>query len=200
MPITLWIKYLIDNFQRNRKMKVKPKPTKLSFIKVLSVYVFLSCLNWQLNAFGQESSIVYIQSKSTQLKSLPQNSAPMVTEVMRGDELTVIKKEGIWLQVKTSNNQEGYVPKVLTSTVKPIGQTQLLKDTAVLDTKAKSSRRRTTDYAVSAATRGLSAGERHRPGEESFRSNRKAVEVLEKIKISPEKVKKFREEASVTEK
>ena len=145
-----------------------------------------------------DPTLVFLQSQSSQLKKDPQASAPSIQELKRGDELNVIKKEGIWLFVKTKNNIEGWVPKILTSTVKPLGQAQLLKDTANLDSSAKTSRRRTTDYAVSAATRGLAAGERHRPGEESFRSNRLAVDEMEKnIKMSPEKVKKFKEEAQL---
>ncbi len=148
--------------------------------------------------FAADPTLVFLQSQSSQLKKDPQASAPSIQELKRGDELNVIKKEGIWLFVKTTNKTEGWVPKILTSTVKPLGQAQLLKDTANLDSSAKTSRRRTTDYAVSAATRGLAAGERHRPGEESFRSNRLAVDEMEKnIKLSPEKVKKFKEEAQL---
>jgi hypothetical protein len=145
-----------------------------------------------------DAEVVYLQSQTTQLRAEPKAGSPTVLDLKRGDQLAVLKKEGLWLQVKTTTNSEGWVPKILTSTIKPLAQAQLLKDSENLDTKAKSSRRRTTDYAVSAATRGLSAGERHRPGDENFRSNRKAVDELEKIKLAPEQVKKFKEEASIT--
>jgi len=140
---------------------------------------------------------VYVQSQSTQLRKDPQSTSEVVLNLKRGDELTVLKKDGLWLQVKTSNQTEGWIPKILTSTVKPLGQAQLLKDTANIDSNAKTSRRRTTDYAVSAATRGLSAGERHRPGDENFRSNRQAVDELEKVQITPQQIKSFKEAAKL---
>ena len=166
------------------------KPIILTLVFSL---VFLNCFS----AFAGESTIVYIQAQTTQLKSEPKSAAIVLAALKRGDEIAVLKADGQWLQVKTAKNIEGWVPKILTSSVKPLGQAQLLKDTANLDSNAKTSRRRTSDYAVSAATRGLSAGERRRPGDESFRSNRKAVDELEKIQITPEQTKKFKEEGQL---
>lgn len=160
-----------------------------SFIKLFTFFHF---------AFSADSNTVYLQSQTTQLKKDPQTQSTSVMELKRGDELTILQKEGIWLQVKTANNSEGWIPKILTSKVKPLGQAQLLKDTANLDSNAKTSRRRTTDYAVSAATRGLASSDRHRPGDESFRSNRQAVEELEgKINLTPQQVKQFKDEANL---
>jgi len=150
-----------------------------------------------LHVGAADPTTIYIQSQSTQLRKEPQSNAPAVVELKRGDELTVLKREGMWIQVKATNQSEGWVPKILTSTMKPVGQAQLLKDTANIDSNAKTSRRRTTDYAVSAATRGLSATERHRPGDENFRSNRKAVDELEKIQVSPQQIKTFKDEAQL---
>lgn len=144
-----------------------------------------------------EPTNVFVQSQNTQLRQEPSASSSSLMDLKRGDELQVLKKEGMWLQVKANNQTEGWVPKILTSTVKPLGQAQLLKDTAKIDSNAKTSRRRTTDYAVSAATRGLSASERHRPGDESFRSNRKAVDELEKVQITPQQIKNFKDEAKL---
>lgn len=152
-----------------------------------------------LPALCAETPLLYVQSIATNLKEGPKGSSTNVAELKRGDELTVLKVEGSWVQVKTNSQKEGWVLKVLTSPLKPIGQAQLLKDTASVDSTAKTSRRRTTDYAVSAATRGLSASERHRPGDENFRSNRKAVEEIEKVQISAEKLKKFKDDGKLSE-
>lgn len=148
-------------------------------------------------AFAADPVKVFIQSQSTQLKDKPQAEAQSLGDLKRGDELTLVKREGLWLQVQTKKNVSGWVPKIFTSTTKPMGQSQLLKDTANLDSTAKTSRRRTTDYAVSAATRGLAASEKHRPGDEVFRSNRKAVDDLEKMKITPEKLEAFKKEVNL---
>lgn len=146
---------------------------------------------------AEEFSRVFVQAQSTQLRKEASTTASSLMDLKRGDELLVLKKEGLWLQVKVNNQIDGWVPKILTSTIKPLGQAQLLKDTAKMDSTAKTSRRRTTDYAVSAATRGLSASERHRPGDESFRSNREAVEELEKIQLTPQQIKNFKTEAQL---
>lgn len=160
-------------------------------IKILTG-LFLS-----IRLLAAEPSSVFVQSQSTQLRQDPSATSAALMDLKRGDELLVLKKEGMWLQVKVNNQTEGWVPKILTSTVKPLGQAQLLKDTAKIDSSAKTSRRRTTDYAVSAATRGLSASERHRPGDENFRSNRKAVDELEKVQLSPQQIKNFKDEAKL---
>lgn len=163
----------------------------------LGFFICIFLINYPV-ANAADPTLVYLQSQTSQLKKEPQAQAPSLQELKRGDELNVIKKEGIWLLVKTSSNTEGWIPKILTSSVKPLGQAQLLKDTEKLDSNAKTSRRRTTDYAVSAATRGLASGERHRPGEESFRSNRLAVDEMEKnIKVTPDKVKQFKQEVQL---
>jgi uncharacterized protein YgiM (DUF1202 family) len=147
--------------------------------------------------FAADAEVVFVQAVTTSLRKDRANTAESVTEVKRGDSLTVLSREGIWLKVRTAKAAEGWIPKVLTSTLAPVGQAQLLKDNANLDSKAKSSRRRTSDYAVSAATRGLASGERRRPGEESYRSNHQAVEEIEQIVITPEQLKTFKDDGDI---
>jgi hypothetical protein len=144
-----------------------------------------------------ESTKIYVQAQSTHLKAQPLSDSAETLAVKRGEELELVKSEGAWLQVKTNGKAIGWIPKPLTSKLKPVGQTQLLKDTAKLDSSAKTSRKRTSDYAVSAATRGLASSEKHRPGDAVFRSNRQAVEELEKLKIKPEKIEQFKKEADL---
>ena len=150
-------------------------------------------------AFSADPNIVFLQSQSTPLKENPKTEAAVINQLKRGDELRVLKKEGLWVQVKTKSNHVGWVPKIFTSGVKPMSQSQLLKDTANLDSSAKTSRKRTTDYAVSAATRGLASTSKHRPGDELFRSNRQAVEELEKLNVSPERVEKFKKDGELND-
>lgn len=152
-----------------------------------------------LPTFAGESKTVYVQSQITNLKKDPLSSSSNLGQVNRGDELEVLKQQGIWLQVTTKSKIAGWIPKLFTTKIKPMDQAQLLKDTAHLDSNAKISRRRTTDYAVSAATRGLASTEKHRPGDELYRSNRLAVENLEKLKIDPEKLKTFKSSGNLNE-
>lgn len=140
---------------------------------------------------------VFVQSQTTQLKQEPKPQSPNVGILGRGEELTILNRQGLWLQVQTAKNLSGWIPKLLTSSVKPMEQSQILKDTGNLDSNAKTARRRTTDYNVSAATRGLAAGSKHRPGDEVFRSNRQAVEELEKLSIPAEKIQKFKLEGQI---
>ena len=192
------------NFKWNLKIlaTISTKPTAFFLFYFLSLFSMSGTFGILTSFYtpfvlADDNTVVYLQSQSTQLRQAPQSTSPAIQEIKRGETLTILKKEGLWLQVKTSSQTEGWVPKILTSSVKPLGSAQLLKDTSSLDSNAKTSRRRTTDYAVSAATRGLASSERHRPGDENFRSNRQAVEELEKIKITPEQLKKFKEEAQL---
>jgi hypothetical protein len=136
--------------------------------------------------------ILFVQAKTTQLKKDPNNTSENLTEVKRGDELKVVATQGMWLQVE-SKAKVGWISKILTSPIKPVGQAELLNDTKV-NSDAKTSRRRSNEYAVSAAARGLTATERNRNSVNKQRSNRQAVADLDKVKLDDKEVDDFKKE------
>jgi hypothetical protein len=136
--------------------------------------------------------ILYVQAKTTQLKKDPDKTSENIIEVKRGEELKVLSIQGLWLQVE-SQTKVGWISKILTSAIKPVGQAELLNDTKV-NSDAKTSRRRSNEYAVSAAARGLTATERNRNSVNKQRSNRQAVADLDKVKVEESEVDKFKKE------
>jgi hypothetical protein len=152
---------------------------------------FLAVSFFSITSSAEEQS-VYVKAKSIQLKKEPNNSADSLIELVRGDKLKVLTTQGLWLQVE-SKEKVGWISKVFTSDIKPVGQTELLNDSKV-NSAAKTSRRRSNEYAVSAAARGLTATERNRNSVNKQRSNRQAVSDLEKIKVEDKEVDQFKNE------
>jgi hypothetical protein len=141
-----------------------------------------------------ENKNVYVKAKSIQLKKEANNTSESLMDLNRGDELKVLATQGLWLQVE-SHNKVGWISKVFTSDVKPVGQAELLTDSKVNST-AKTSRRRSNEYAVSAAARGLTATERNRNSINKQRSNKQAVADLDKVKVEDKEVDNFKDEGT----
>ncbi len=141
---------------------------------------------------AQSVKKIYVTAATAKLKVEAKAGAADVVVLTRGKELEVVSEQGPWYQVK-SDAQAGWVSKLFVSTQKPIGQNEMLKESAVTDEKM--SRKRASGYAVSAATRGLAASSRTRG--EQFRSNHQALEQLEKNQVKPEEIEKFDAEAQL---
>ncbi len=141
---------------------------------------------------------VFVQSQITQLRKHPQISADSLMDLKRGDELLIIKKEGLWLQVKTTNQREGWIPQILTSTIKPLEPMPSFQEASPISSHTKASNQPSRNSVTSASARGLSASEKNDSGgDESFPINRQAVEDLDKLRITPQQVKKFKDEAQL---
>ena len=130
---------------------------------------------------------VFVTSANAKIKLEANTGSADVISVARGDELTVISESGNWIQIKKGETT-GWITKLFVGKQKPIGKNEILKESKVSEEKL--ARKRTSDYSVSAATRGLSAGERNSRGEK-FRSNDKALETLEKNQPKENEVEKF---------
>ena len=137
---------------------------------------------------------VYVQSVKAQLKSEPKMDAQTVTDLQRGDVLKLIKEQGVWCQVK-HKGKDGWISKLFVNKRKPIGQAELMQDAET--TVAKTSRRRESSYAVSAATRGLTATMRTREGREQYQSDAKALEKVENFKIETSELTSFQKSAGL---
>lgn len=136
--------------------------------------------------------MVYVQSQNTQIKKEAKPTAENLIDVKRGDELKLLSSQGMWLQVEFQG-KSGWIMKLLTSPNKPVGQADLV-NASKINSDAKTSRRRSNEFAVSAAARGLAATERNRNSVNKQRSNRQAVSDLENIKIEEQEVDQFKKE------
>ncbi len=170
----------------------------LDFEKLITMMIFIFCFSYT-NTTLAEGEIIFVQSKTTSLKKEPKMDAENLISLKRGDELKVLKSEGMWIFVE-SNKSQGWISKILTSKNKPIGEADLLKDYGNSMSKEKSARKRTSEYAVSAATRGLAATERNRSSLNKSRSNREALKNLDtSSKTEPSELESFIKEGSLNE-
>jgi hypothetical protein len=163
----------------------------MKHLKLLCFSLLISTTLFSANSFAEQKN-VFVKAKSIQLKKDANNASESLAELSRGTELKVLATQGLWLQVE-SQNKVGWISKVFTSDIKPVGQAELLNDTKI-NSDAKSSRRRTNEYAVSAAARGLTATERNRNSVNKQRSNRQAVADLDKVKVEDKEVDTFKKE------
>ncbi len=120
-------------------------------ILVILGFVFSLAASWTQ---AEEPEIGYIQAAKADLKADPKMDSRSITTLKRGDQLTIEKKEGIWNFVKVGG-KAGWISKLFVSATKPVGAAELSQSSS--ESVEKSSRRRSSSYAVSAATRGLTA-------------------------------------------
>ncbi len=140
----------------------------------MKIAFFLS-LFFTFTAFAEEG-ILYVQAVKTPLREAPAVSAKTLTELKRGTELKVVETKDLWVKVNTLG-KTGWVAKLSTNTYKPIGQAKLQQE--LQGSPEKSSRKRSSSYAVSASTRGLSESSRVRTGREAYKADADALTKME---------------------
>lgn len=148
-------------------------------------------------AHAYDTETVYVQAAQVDLKSAPQAGAAKVTKLRRSDSLQVLKKEGLWYQVKTGAHS-GWISRLFVSEHKPVGSAELAKD--VGDSLEKASRRRASSYTVSATTRGLQAESRAREGREQYQSDFEALNRMENYRFDPNELDSFIHSANLSTK
>ena len=159
----------------------------------MKLVIFLSLvLSWTITT--QASEKLYVHSAKAKIKTDKKMSAPDVAQVKRGEALNLVKAEGMWFQV-TYKGKPGYISKLFVKKQKPIGQAALFKEAAL--TKEKSSRKRSSDYAVSGATRGLTANNRVRGQREQYRSDYQTLQDVESFKVPKRSLKSFMKKAGL---
>lgn len=147
-------------------------------------------LTFFISQFSIAGELMFVQAATAKLKSGPSMSAPDVATLNRGTIVYPGKTQGVWIEV-TANNKTGWISKLFISKTKPVGEAELMKNPSETDSKV--SRKRSSDFAVSAATRGLQSNERVRDGRELYRSNTQAVDNLDQLNIPDQQVQKFEE-------
>lgn len=157
-----------------------------------SFFTTIGLASFLASAFVAHAESVYVHAAKTQLKEAPQMAASNIAEITRGEELSVIKKEAVWFQVKTQNGKTGWVSRLSVNANKPVGKAELSKDleTASLEKSSRSRPKGNTDTVAS--TRAvLASGDRKRGLQEVYQSDFETVEQMEKSKLKSEDVEKF---------
>ncbi len=124
-----------------------------SGMKRLLRLAVLSCWVLTLLALppvGAWAETVYVQSKTAKLRAGKTTLDKEVADLRFGDALTVLKREGQWLQVRTADGQTGWLFANKVSETKPKG------DDTTLAALGKSFRQReASGVTASAGARGL---------------------------------------------
>lgn len=147
-------------------------------------------------ALAQNPAEIYVQAASAKLKVEAKAGSADVLSVSRGESLKVLQVQGSWYQVEVQG-KKGWISKLFTSPNKPVGQAEVFQTEEV--SKEKVSRKRSSNYSVTAATRGLSAGGRQGAGREQFRSNDQELQRLEGQKVDPKVLEQFEKEGNTNQ-
>lgn len=147
---------------------------------------------YSLVALGSET--YYVQSTKTSLRSLPKSSSELLLTLPRGTELEVLSKEGLWYKV-SAQGKTGWTCRLFIAPHKPVGKAELENIPEELE---KMSRRRTSSYTVTAATRGGFESARIRGSRELYKSNFIELEKIEDFRLPEDKLCEFWTSANLT--
>ena len=141
-------------------------------------------------ALTYADSTYYVQSDNANVRSEPSFGAKVIAKVAKGQSLTSLSKDGSWIKIKI-DGKEGYISSLLVSNHVPLNKPAINKTADESEAKP-SARRRASSYTSAAAARGLTDEDKKREGIDD-KSNYKAVDKMESIKVTPDEVKKFKE-------
>lgn len=137
---------------------------------------------------------MFVHASRTDLRAAPDTKAKALRTLSRGDSVKVLEAGNVWAKVEIAG-VEGWVSKVFLTPTKPVGKAELSNE--VGDSVEKSSRRRPSSYNVSAATRGLDGDAEVKDGKTLYKTDYDAVERIEKRKVAPGDVDRFRDAAKL---
>lgn len=150
------------------------------------IFLLLTLLSQAV--FG--SANMYVQSARAKIMEQPSFKAKVMLNLEKGAEVETIETNGNWIKVKY-NEQTGWISKLLLASQQPQpkasllqGQEQTLKDSA---------RRRASENATAAATRGLRNEDRSRMSDGNH-ADYEALEKVESQQVSDEATWKFHDE------
>jgi|GEM_PF-3473485 len=143
-------------------------------------------------SYSWAEEVVFVQAEKTKLLVDSKMGSAVAGEVTRGTSLKVLELKGGWYKVEVEG-KTGFISKLFVSKTAPVGVAQLKNVEGA--SEEKMARKRSSNYSVSAATRGLQTGSRNRNNQEKYRSNNKAVEDLENAQVTSEEVHQFQEDA-----
>jgi uncharacterized protein YgiM (DUF1202 family) len=133
----------------------------------------------------------YVQSTNATVRSDPSFGAKVIAKVTKGQMLTSTSKSGDWIKVKV-DGKDGYISHLLVTTHPPLEKTTVIK--AEEQEIKPTARRRASSFTSAAAARGLTDEEQKHEGEGTAeKSDYKALDKMEAVKVTPDEVKKFKE-------
>ncbi len=130
---------------------------------------------------------LYVQSVKAKLLDQPAFAGKTLATLSKGQLVEVLEQNGRWFKVRQGEVQ-GWLSALLVAPQPPLDKASVLKaDDKRLTDKA---RRRASNQASAAATRGLREGDRSRASDETH-ANYQAVETMESKQVSEEEAALF---------
>lgn len=149
---------------------------------------------------ADDTAVLYVHAVRADLKAEPKAGATAVSQLKRGVALVVEPQPSQapssphWVRVRVrggADSQVGFVSKLFVRNHPPVGQADLDKD--VKDNSLeKASRRRTSSYSASAATRGYTESSRTRVGRAENATDEGALREVEAARPPAAQVEEFR--------
>jgi uncharacterized protein YgiM (DUF1202 family) len=136
----------------------------------------------------QADTAYYVQSTNATVRSAPSFGSKVIAKVAKGQMLASTSQSGDWIKVKI-DGKDGYISHLLVTNHPPMEKTTVIK--ADEQEIKPTARRRASSFTSAAAARGLTDEEKKREGIE--KSDYKAVDKMEAVKVTPDEVKKFKE-------
>lgn len=178
-------------------------------VTIIAITITIASTTSTLSSYAlADDETVYVQAAKTKLLSDAQMNAGLVSELKRGDSLKVLKKQGLWLQVSVNGASDnakkaaslvGWISKITVGPNPPVGEAEISAKLGDDKNLTKAARRRASSYSVSASSRGLASGNRQREGRETYESDPKAVEKMEKQGVPEKDVNKFKKDVKLGE-
>lgn len=170
-------------------------PARVTLVILLALGSFFA-----LPCVAEDPAVLYVHAVRADLKAEPKAGASAVSQLKRGVALLVEPPTGQvstsphWVRVRVrggDDSQVGFVSKLFVRNHPPVGQADLDKD--VKDNSLeKASRRRTSSYSASAATRGYTESSRTRVGRAENATDEGALREVEAARPAAAQVEEFR--------
>ena len=140
---------------------------------------------------------LYVQAVKASVKTDPRMDSKTVIDLNRGESVSVLSKKDMWVEV-SSKSKKGWLIRLSLSPFKPVGSADLQADIKNGSLEKASRERPKGVTETVASTRGLTASDRRRVGEEIYQSDFLAVEQMEKTKVSAGELDNFIKSASLS--
>lgn len=139
---------------------------------------------------------VYVRSKGVQLRSGTNAAATVVKELPLGADLTVLRRQGMWIQVKDKGGATGWVHKLKVSQTKPEQGGGVFEDMGL----GGSSDQYVQEARAGRGVRGLSdLAKEYAKGKKISAQDVKAVEWMEGYRTGQREVQQFLKQGGVGE-
>ena len=136
------------------------------------------------------ASSLYVQSARAKIMEQPSFKAKVLQSLDKGAAVEVVETQGNWIKVKYQEHT-GWMAKLLLARQAPQAKPSLLQGQE--QTLKESARRRASENATAAATRGLRSEDRTRMSDENH-ADYQALEKVEAQQVSDEATWKFHDE------